>query len=92
MAIKVGVGLSTAKDHIEAVKEAVGQARVNINTDKISLALVFSSVELAHPNVLKTIDNLLLGAVPILGCSGFAIISNQGTFKYGLIIMLLSLP
>ena len=42
--------------------------------------------------MLKTIDNLLLGAVPILGCSGFAIISNQGTFKYGLIIMLLSLP
>ncbi len=92
MAIKVGVVLSTTKDHIQAVKEAVGQARINMHTDNIGLALVFSSVDFAHPNVLKTIDNLLLGAVPVLGCSSLAIISNQGVFKHGLIVMLLGFP
>jgi len=90
MAIQVGIGLSTAKDLIQATKEAVNQASTNIHTDKIDLAVVFSSIEFAHTGVLKTIGSLL-GSVPIIGCSSLAIISNQGVFKRGLIIMLLRL-
>ena len=91
MAIKVGVGLTTEKDHIRAAKEAVNQARINIHTDKLDLAFVFSSIEFAHSSVFKTISSLL-GEVPIIGCSSLAIISHQGIFKHGLIIMLLSIP
>jgi len=90
MAIRAGIGLSTAKDHIQAVKEALSEARRNIYKDKFDLAIVFSSIEFAHPGTLKTIGNLL-GDIPIIGCSSLAIISQDGVFKHGLIIMLLSL-
>lgn len=91
MAIQVGIGLSTAKDHIQAAKEAVAQARININKDKVDLAFVFGSLEFAHSSVLKTIGTLL-GAVPLLGGSSPAIISHQGIFKHALTVMLLGLP
>lgn len=91
MAIEVGVGVSTAKDHVQAVKEAVGQARLNLNQDKIDLVVVFSSIEFAYSGVLKAIGNIL-GQVDILGCTGLAIISQQGIFKHGLLLMLLSIP
>lgn len=93
MPIKVGTGLSIARDHIIAATEAVGQAKKNIDleNDKIGLALVFSSTDFSHQSVLKTISSLL-GGIPIVGSSGLAIISNQGVFKYGLLIILFSLP
>lgn len=87
--INIGVGLSTEKDAAKAAKEAVLQARATIYKEKIDLAIVFSSVELAHPNTLKAIANLL-GPVPIIGCSAAALISNKGVFRNGLGIMLLS--
>jgi len=90
MAIQVGVGLSTAKDPLQAAKEAVEQARIKINKNA-DLAIVFSSIEFAHPTILKTIIRLL-GSVNIIGCSSSAIISNQGITKHGLVIMLLGLP
>jgi hypothetical protein len=91
MTIKVGLGLSTTKDPLQAVREATAQARLKLSKENINLAVVFSSIEFAHPIVLKTITTLV-GPVNIVGCSGLAIISNQGIFKYGLVIMLLSLP
>lgn len=91
MAIEIGVGVSTAKEYIQATKEAVTAARLNLGKDKIDLAVVFSSIEFAHPRVLKAIGNLL-GEVTIVGASSLAIISHQGIFKHGLMIMLLSLP
>ena len=91
MAIRVGIGLSTEKDIAQAVKEAVRLARINMEGEDIDLAIVFSSVAFAHPNILKTIGNLL-GSVVIMGCSGAAVISRQGIFKHGLLLMLLKLP
>lgn len=91
MAIQIGIGLSTEKDTLQAAQAAVRQARKNISTEKIDLAIVFGSVEFAHANFLKTVAGLL-GRVSIIGCSGLAIISNQGIFKHGLVIMLLGLP
>ncbi len=90
MAIKVGVGLSTITDQIQAVKEAVSQARSNLNKDKIDFVIVFSSVEFAHPLVLKTIATLL-GTVPCIGCGSLAIISHQGILKYGIAVILFNL-
>jgi len=91
MAIQVGIGLSTAKDPLQAAKEAVEQARIQINKRAIDLAIVFSSIEFAHPAVLKIISGLL-GSANLIGCSSLAIISSQGIFKHGLAIMLLSFP
>lgn len=91
MPIQVSIGLSTKKDPIQAAEEATRLAKVNLPNEKIDLAMVFSSIDLACANLLKAI-NLSLKDVPIIGCSGAAIISGQGIFKQGLAIILISLP
>lgn len=90
MAIHIGTGLSTASDHIQAVKEAVKEAQTNIHSEKIDLAIVFSSIEFAHQRVLKTINDLLEPA-PLIGCSSLAVISHQGIHRHALAVILLSL-
>lgn len=88
----VGIGLSKNKDPILAAKEAVRLAQINIRSSaKINLAIVFGSIELSSANLLQTISNSL-DNIPIIGCSGGVIISNQGITKHGVAIMLLSLP
>jgi hypothetical protein len=91
MAIQVGIGLSTQKDPVLAAKEAVLEARANIHNAKVDLAIAFSSIDLSCVPLLKVISNYLAG-IRILGCSGAAILSNQGIFKHGVIIMLLGFP
>jgi hypothetical protein len=53
--------------------------------------MVFSSPDLASLTLLKTLE-VSLADVPIIGCSGAAIITNQGILRHGLGIMLLSFP
>ncbi len=89
--IDVGVGLSTGKKPALAAKEAVSLARINIGRQKIDLAIVFSSIDITSYTLLKALNESLEG-IPIIGCSGAAVISNQGVFKHGLVVMLLSLP
>lgn len=91
MAIKVGVGVSVDQDPLQAALEAARSAKLNLASSKIDLAVVFSSVEYAHPTVLKTISSVL-GAENIVGCSGLGIITSEGVFKRGLAVMLLNLP
>ena len=88
--MRVGAGLSLSKDHIQAAREAVTEAKRNLAYNKIDLALVFSSLEYSHALVFQTITNLL-GNIPILGSSSLAIISNNGVFKHGLAVLLISL-
>ena len=88
----VGIGVSTEKDPILAAREATRLAAINLHSEKIDLAIVFSSVDLASVGLLKTIHLSLKGHVPIVGSSSAAIISNQGVFKHGLAVMLLSVP
>jgi hypothetical protein len=90
MGISIGIGLSTDKDHLQAVKEAIRQARATLTREKIDLALVFSSAEFAHPTVIKTIRDTL-DQVPLLGATSIAILTNAGIFKHGLLIILLNL-
>lgn len=89
--IAVGIGLSTDKDPTEAVREAFHHAKIGMKDKKISLAFVFSTVTLTYSGLLKTVSIFLQG-IPIIGCSSAAIISNQGVFRHGVIIMLLSIP
>ena len=91
MAIHVGVGLSTEKDPLGAVREAVRQARNRIRSERVSCALVFSSLEFAHANTLKALKHLL-GPVPVIGCSSLALITGEGVFRHALGVALISLP
>ncbi|MCM8801208.1 MAG: FIST C-terminal domain-containing protein [Candidatus Omnitrophica bacterium] len=90
MAIKVGIGVSIHKDPLQAAKEATEEAKSKLKED-VSIGFIFSSIEFAHPIVLKVIKDLIQSA-PLIGCSGLAIISPQGILKRGLGIMLLNLP
>ena len=92
MAILVGLGLSTEKDPILAAKEAARLANFNIHNKKVNLAFVFSSVSLSCASLIKTISLAIGQQIPIIGCSGAAIISEQDIFKHGVIVMLLALP
>jgi hypothetical protein len=91
MAIQVAVGLSVEKDYIQAAKEATLAALRKLQSKKIDLAFVFSSADLAYHALLKTVSGLLENTI-IIGASGPAIICDQGIFKHGLAIMLLSFP
>jgi hypothetical protein len=90
-ALEIGIGLSSEKECLRAVHYAVTQATSTIGSRQINLAIVFSSIEFAHPAVLKKIRDLL-GLIPVIGCSSLGIISSQGVTRYGIMIMLLALP
>ncbi|MBU1726010.1 MAG: FIST C-terminal domain-containing protein [Candidatus Omnitrophica bacterium] len=89
MPLHVGIGLSTDNDPQKAARECIRQARENLNFTSFNLAVVFSTLDYAHPTVFKTIGSLLEN-VPILGASSLAIISSQGIFKRGIVILLLA--
>ena len=91
MSIQVGIGISAEKDPLRAAQDAVRQAKINIETQKIDLAIVFSSLEFAYSAVQKTVSNLV-GPVTIVGCSSLAVFTRQGIFKHAIAIMLLSFP
>ncbi|MDD4938697.1 MAG: FIST N-terminal domain-containing protein [Candidatus Omnitrophica bacterium] len=90
--MKVGIGLSTDKEPITAARQAARQAMGNLYSEKVDLAIVFSSVDLASVGLLKTIGLSLKSQVPIIGCSSAAVICNAGIFKHGVAVMLLSMP
>jgi hypothetical protein len=92
MPIQTGVGVSTEKDPLLAVREAVRAASLNIRSEKIDLAILFSTPEFASTLTLKTISSILGENTPIIGCSGFAVISPAGIIRRGIAILLLELP
>jgi hypothetical protein len=89
--MNIGIGLSTSKDSLGAVREAVQRALNNLRRDTVDLAIVFSSAEFAHYGTLKAIGSLL-GPAPIVGCSAQAIISREGVFERGIIVILFNFP
>jgi len=88
--MRAGIGVSTDQDHIKAVKEAVGKARLALNAQKVDFAFLFTTGEFSHTLVLQTITGII-GSIPLLGASSLAAISNQGPLKYGLVIILFSI-
>jgi len=88
--MNISLGFSENKDHIQAANEAVSQAIVGLGKNRGDVAIIFTTIEFAHPLVLKIANNLL-GDIPILGCSSLGIITNKGIFKHGFAILLISL-
>lgn len=92
MDLQIGIGIGAQKNSFAAAQAAARQAKSNLKSDKVSLAMVFSSVEFANPKTLQVIGDFIGPAVPIVGCSSLAVISYQGIYKYGILVALLSLP
>jgi len=87
----VGLGLSTEKDPVLAVKEAAKIAAINLHGAKVDLAIVFTSFNHAYPVLLKTLS-ILINRIPIIGSTGAAIMSNEGIFKNAVAVMFLGFP
>lgn len=92
MTMNIGLGFSTQKDPVRAAKEAARLASVHLHGDCASLGFVFSTVDLSCDTLLKTIVTSLNGSVPLIGCSGSALIYNEEILRQGLAIMLVSFP
>jgi hypothetical protein len=88
--MNISLGFSQLEDPLLAANEAIGQATIGLKNTPATLAFVFTSIEFAHPLMLKVVNNLL-GEIPILGCSSLEIMTNRGVFKHGFAILLLSL-
>lgn len=89
--IAVGIGISWEKNISKAIKEAIQQAKLNLYREKIDLAIIFSTINFTQPNTIQTITDIL-GDIPVIGCSGAALITNKGVLSNGVSIMLLSFP
>ena len=87
--MQIGLGLSKQKDPSAAASEALWQAKADIDTEKINLAFVFSSIDLVSPAILKTFQ-IYLPQTPIIGCSSLAVIHNSNIHKHSLMILLIS--
>ena len=90
IAMNIGIGFSESQDQIQAANDAIGQAIIELRNLPANLAFIFTSIEFTNPLVLRTATNLL-GGIPILGCSSLGLITNQGIFKHGFLILLISL-
>ena len=90
MAANVYLGISTNKDVLRAPYEAAMQAKYKLDTDKIDLCLVFTSVDLAQQATLKTIKKIFPDT-PLIGCSSLGIITDGQVHKHAVAVLLIKL-
>ena len=89
--IDVGVGVSQEKNAVLAAEEALRQANKGKRSGKTDLAILFCSTDISPSPLLKLLNSVLKGC-PIIGSSGPAIFTREGSFQHGVALMLLSFP
>jgi len=90
--IDIGTGVSTAKDDFSAIEEAVRIAKSKkVNKEKIDLAIIFNSTSSPTPAIIKNLS-ILLARVPLIGGTTGGFFSEQGIFKHGIVVMLITFP
>lgn len=92
MPLDIGIGLSTEKDYSLAAKEAVRMAGMDMVSEKVDMAIVFSSRDLSSIGLLKSIALSIGGEVPLIGCSATALLTPHGIIKHGVLVVLLNIP
>lgn len=85
----VGVGISEKKDPFLAASEAAKFALYQIHHREIAFGILFSTIHFADPKLLEGIS-YSLGNIPLMGCTGAALISSDAVKKYGVGLMLVS--
>jgi len=89
MSIYAGVGKSSSQDYNSALSEAIYQAKSNLKQPEISLAIIFTSPEFAHPHLLKKFRNMIGEEIPVLGVTSNAIFTDDQILNHGVIIALI---
>ncbi len=88
--IDVGLGLSTNKNFLVAVEEAISMARnKKTKSDNIDLVLVFNTPNLPSQAISKKLNTYFSG-IPIIGANVYSMFFAGGILKSGLIVLLIS--
>ncbi|MCM8796669.1 MAG: FIST C-terminal domain-containing protein [Candidatus Omnitrophica bacterium] len=91
MAITVSIGIGTNTDVAMAAHEAAMRAKQQLDAEAIHLCLVFTTINLAKPVVLKTIKRILPDT-PLVGCSTLGVITEKQIYRHAVAVLLVSLP
>ncbi len=84
-----GIGLSKNEDPYLAGREAAEIARKKIPKEKIDLAIIFSSINLASSSLLRGIRDMI-GKVSIIGCTASSPISGLKIEREAVLVILIS--
>lgn len=89
MSTKVGVGISRDTNSFEAGRDAAFEAKVSLHSDEINLAIVFACVNFNLTDVIRGVKRVIKSA-PLVGSSGAGVITNTGSQKRAVAVMLLN--
>lgn len=82
MAVRAGVGWSLAKDARAAATEAVEMARAGLQGEPPSLALLFATVDIDLPVLVREVDRRIRGT-PLFGGTTFTGVFTPAGFQSG---------
>ena len=89
MQTKITLGINSSPNSFEAGREAAFAAKVDLQSDEISLAIVFASVNYELAEVLKGIKRVIK-TTPLVGTSGAGVITSMGSYKKAVAVLLIS--
>lgn len=89
MQTKVAVGINQSSNSLEAGRDAAFSAKVDLQSDDISLAIVFSTVNFNLNEVLRGVKRVIK-ATPLVGCSAAGVITNSGNSTHAVAVMLIA--
>ncbi len=89
MSTLIGIGISEKNDPFQAGCEAAKMATYQLHHKEALLGILFSSIHLADKKLLEGV-HYAAGNIPLIGCTGAAIIHSNKISKYGAGLMLIS--
>ncbi|MEW6008342.1 MAG: FIST N-terminal domain-containing protein [Candidatus Omnitrophota bacterium] len=89
MSTKVSVGINQSIDSLSAGRDACFSAKVDLQSDDISLAIVFSTINFNLNEVLHGVKRVIKNT-PLVGCSAAGVITNSGNFIRSVAVMLIA--
>lgn len=89
MPTRVTVGINKGPGSLEAGRDAAFEAKVALQSDEISLAICFSSINFNLAEVLRGVKRVIKTA-PLIGTTGAGVITGAGSQKRAVAVMLIS--
>lgn len=89
MPTRVAVGINKGPGSLEAGRDAAFEAKVALQSDEVSLAICFSSINFNLADVLRGVKRVIKSA-PLVGTTGAGVITAAGSQKRAVAVMLIA--
>ncbi len=89
MQTKIAVGINQNPNSLEAGRDAAFSAKVDLQSDEISLAVVFSTVNFNLNEVLYGVKRVIKNT-SLVGCSAAGVMTNSGNSTRAVAVMLIT--